>query len=93
MTTEKYITDKSHLEYTGDKLHIVIPSKKSPFLFLVMVIWLIGWALVELITIRALLTEELQTEMTFFLYYWLAFWTVGGLFSVLILLWLVAGKV
>ena len=82
--------DRFRIEDTGDALEILIPVKKDWGRINLLLVWLVGWAAGETAGIRKLTSGEAGDETTF-LWFWLAFWTVGGLFAAATWFWHVAG--
>jgi len=92
MKVEQVGIGRSQVEYTGDKLQIVIPAKKNWFEILFLLAWLGGWAFGEVSALKALSVGEQNSAPGFFLFFWLIGWTMGGSFTAFIFLWNLTGK-
>lgn len=72
-----------------DKVEIVIPGKKNYFILLFFSFWLIGWFFGET-SVASTMGTDGAPDM--FLYVWLAGWTIGGIFAVSTILFMLLGK-
>jgi len=73
-------------------LEIIIPSKKNIFIILFLSVWLVGWALGEIMVPRELFSDKPDDASKIFLVVWLVVWTIGGIFAIYIWLWNLTGK-
>lgn len=84
------------LEQNGAGLLITIPAAVQAFGTIFLAIWLIGWAVGEIMVSRQLLSGELSHDPSgggaLFSIVWLAGWTLGGGWALYCLLWQLAGK-
>lgn len=90
--TNKSDTGISEIYRDGDKIEITVPSKKNWVVITSLTGWIGGWFMGEFYAIEQLLNEDTPIELIIFLTFWLMFWTLGGIVSILVFLWLIAGK-
>ncbi|MEQ1557933.1 MAG: hypothetical protein ABL933_03200 [Methyloglobulus sp.] len=90
---------RSMIEQTVDSLRITIPAEKSSFSIRLLLCWLLAWACSEFgmlfylpELLAAPVTNGSQESVHKFIYIWLAFWTLGGAFSIYAWLWEKTGK-
>lgn len=72
-----------------DGLTIRVPSPKSVFVLLFLLVWLCGWAFGEVRVIRQFMTGEIRDPA--FHIVWLLGWTAGGVSALLFVLWQLTG--
>jgi hypothetical protein len=89
---EKPSNGRSEIFNNGQRLEIVIPSKKNWFLVIFLSAWLCGWLMGESFAITQLFDSETPLFANAFLIVWLTLWTIGGAFAITILFWMVIGK-
>jgi len=82
---------RSVISDDGDALQITIPTRKNWFLILFMGAWMGGWFMGETSAIGQLTGERSNSGGDAFLMFWLAAWTVGGVFALFTWLWNLAG--
>lgn len=84
------------IKHDGEGLRITIPARTQSFATLFLGVWLIGWAVGEVMVSRDLFgsgfPDNPPAGPTFFTIAWLAAWTLGGAWVVHILLWQLTGK-
>ena len=75
----------------GNNLEVHIPTRKNWFAIIFLTAWMGGWFMGESSVIATLFLGDTPPSENAFLLFWLTGWTVGGLFCVTMLLWLIAG--
>ncbi len=90
MSTTQLSSARHSADFIGDQLTIRIPSRKNwlqiPFLLFRLIFWFFAWIL----TATTLFTAPF--EAGFFMIFLLIGWTIGGLFTANILLWILFGE-
>ena len=84
---------------TGTLLQITVPSRKLWFQMFFIGIWLLFWV-AGLLGVGGAMTAELMNASSqdgffpplLFMFFWLTFWTIGGGFALLWLLWQLFGE-
>ena len=84
---------------TGTLLQITVPSHKLWFQMFFIGIWLLFWV-AGLVGVGGAMTAELMNASSqdgffpplLFMFFWLTFWTIGGGFALLWLLWQLFGE-
>lgn len=79
------------IENTSDGFRAVIPAQRNWFAILFLIVWMGGWAFGEITVLRQLTNPNEKTPMAF-LSFWLAFWTLGGAWAVITVLWQFVGR-
>jgi hypothetical protein len=69
-------------------IEIVIPAKRNWFIIIFMCAWLGGWFFGETTALASLSSGS----GNLFLLFWVIGWTVGGIFAVRAVIWLLAGR-
>jgi hypothetical protein len=88
-----------HVKETGTLLQITVPSRKLWFQMIFISIWLLFW-LVGLLGVGGTMAAELMSTSSqngffppiLFMLAWLTFWTIGGSFALVWLLWQLFGE-
>jgi hypothetical protein len=88
---EKPSSGRAQIFKTGNNLEIQIPTKKSWPGIIFLSLWLCGWLVGEIFSIRQLIIDETPLFTNLFLLIWVIFWTIGGAAALFTLLWLIAG--
>ena len=91
MATVPVPTGRAKIQEDGLSLRVTIPARRSIFLTLFVTAWLGGWFFGETSALNEFLRPTADTARGF-LGFWLAAWTVGGLFAAFTLLWMVFGR-
>lgn len=88
---EQPYNGRAKIESDSMTLKITIPSKKNWFLILFLFFWMGGWFMGESSAISGLMKSG---EFVFdaFMVIWLAGWTFGGLFALVIIVWSLLGR-
>ncbi|MCP4357431.1 MAG: hypothetical protein GY796_05365 [Chloroflexi bacterium] len=89
MTTITPPTARHKAEFFGDSLSINIPSRKHWFQIPFLAIWLLFWAGGWLAVTTSILHSPFEAGG--FMLVWLAAWTVGGVYTMSSLLWMLVG--
>ncbi len=80
---------RSRISDTIEGLEIVIPAQRRLLVSVFLLLWLGGWAYGEVSVINEMLESPDPEPMLLF---WLAAWTLAGLFVVALLAWSLAGR-
>ncbi|TFF40357.1 hypothetical protein [Mucilaginibacter psychrotolerans] len=72
-----------------DRIEIIIPGKKNYFILLFFCVWLVGWFFGET---SAMGMFGHQGAIDLFMIVWLTGWTIGGVFVVCTILFMLLGK-
>lgn len=84
------------IEPNGTGLRITIPVKAHLYATLFMAVWLVGWAVGEVMVASQLLYgvpgRDTPAAGSLFMIVWLAGWTLGGAWAAGTLMWNIAGK-
>lgn len=86
---------RSEVERIPGGIKITIPSKKNYLVIGFVGVWLMGWAVGEVVAVASLLGTSSEMDMaapTLFIIPWLIGWTIGGACAVYLLLWNAFGK-
>ncbi len=94
---------RSKVNQLGDRIEIIIPSKKRIFSTVFIGFWLIAWLFGMVMVTTVLFGDYLglnvnqvnnstPQQSNAFLIFWLCGWTVGGAIAIYTFLWLIVGK-
>lgn len=76
-----------------DSLLIVIPTRGNPFIIAFLCFWLVGWAIGFFAVLGALAASgPSDGGGLLFVLAWLAGWTAGGAFALLMVMWMALGR-
>ncbi|UTW61526.1 hypothetical protein KFE98_16130 [bacterium SCSIO 12741] len=75
-----------------NSLQITIPSRKNWFLIPFLGFWSMGWLMGEITVIGALFSSTTPFVAKAFMLVWLGAWTVGGMFALYGLSWMLTGR-
>ncbi len=84
---------KATISETLGTLSISVPSKKNWFILIFATVWLGGWYMGFTTALSRFIPADGESfSVDAFMAFWLAGWSVGGMFIILILLWGYFGK-
>ena len=73
-------------------LEIKIPARRNVFMVAFLSVWLTGWALGWILALRQLISGRLHNSADQFLVVWFVAWTLAGVFALVVVLWMTAGR-
>lgn len=85
-------TDIASVAETPDGLVVIVPARRNLFALCFLPLWLMGWALGEVLVSYKIFTAWPAEPPEMFLVVWLAMWTVGGAVALGLWLWMLVGK-
>jgi hypothetical protein len=80
------------LEEGAGSLTFVIPARRHWLVLLFLSLWILGWAIGELLVPARLLGRSREAGENLFMVVWLVAWTLGGLVAIYLWLWNLAGR-
>lgn len=89
---EKPYSGRATIQKDGDSLEISIPTAKPIFDIIFLMAWLGGWYFGETAALDQVFSDTTEGGNSWFLIFWLVGWTIGGVFFILIFLWIIGGK-
>ncbi len=89
-----------YLEKGSSEIEIIFYPEKRWFSVIFLCVWIMGWAVAEIIVIDQLINQEKIFDINFstendsnlFLFVWVIIWTYGGIMAIISLLWEVSGE-
>jgi hypothetical protein len=89
---ERPYEGNARIDFDGVALYIKIPTKKNWFIIIFFCVWLSGWYFGETSAINQISKDIGNNVANGFMIFWLAGWSVGGIFALSVLLWMLFGN-